>query len=74
MLSLHFLTPEEGARAAKRHLVINVAGLIQPLYFVNILTSKLKSKDMLLWRRGFVFISSENERLRIHSWLKKIKT
>ena len=41
---------EEGATAAKRHLIINVAGLIQPIYFENAFTSKFKSKDMLLWR------------------------
>ena len=47
MLSLNCLTAEEGAIAAKRHLIINVAGLIQPIHFENALTSKFKSKDML---------------------------
>ena len=28
---------------------------------------KLKLKDMLLWRRGFAFVSTGNERLWIHS-------
>ena len=36
---------EEGATAAKRHLIISTAGLIQPRFFENVLTSKFKSKD-----------------------------
>ena len=56
-----------------RHLIINAAELIQPIYFENALTSKFKSKDMLLWRRGFVFVSTGNERLWIHSGLRKIR-
>ena len=37
------------------------------------MTSKLKLKDMLLWRRGFAFVSTGNERLWIHPGLRKIK-
>ena len=48
VLSLNCLTAEEGATAAKRHLIIDGVGLIQPIYFKNALTSKFKSKDMLL--------------------------
>ena len=73
VLSLNCLTAEEGATAAKRHLIINAARLIQYIYFENALTSKLKSKDMLLWRRGFAFVYTKNERLRIHSRLRKIR-
>ena len=63
MLSLNCLNVEEGATAAKRYLFINAVVLIQDRYFENTLTSKLKSKDMLLWRRDFAFVSTENERL-----------
>ena len=67
MLSWNCLNAEEGATAAKRYLFINAAELIQGRYFENTLTSKLKSKGMLLWRRGFAFISVGNERLWIYS-------
>ena len=50
VLSLNCLMTEEGAKAAKRHLIINAAGLIQYIYFENALTLKFKSKDTLLWR------------------------
>ena len=69
MLSFNCLNAEEGARAAKRYLLINAAELIQDRYT---LTSKLKSKGMLPWRRDFAFVSTENERLWIHSELRKI--
>ena len=65
MLFLNCLTAEEGATAAKRHLIINAAGLIQPIYFENALISKLQSNNMLLWKRGFAFVSIGNERLWI---------
>ena len=68
---LNYFMAEEGAAAAKRHLIINAVGLIQRIYFENAVTSKLKSKVMLLWRRGFAFVSTENERLWIHSKLRK---
>ena len=48
VLSLNCLMAEEGVIAAKRHLIINAAGLIQDRYFENALTSKFKSKGMLL--------------------------
>ena len=63
VLSLNCLTAEERATAAKRHLIINAAELIQHIYFENALTSKLKSKNMLLWRRGFAFVSPGIEKL-----------
>ena len=72
-MSLNCLTAEEGARAASRRLIKNVAELIQSIYFENALTLKFKSKDMLLWRRGFAFVFTGNERLIIHSRLRKIK-
>ena len=73
MLSLTCLNAEEGATAAKRLLFINTAELTQDRYFENTLASKLKSKGMLLWRRDFAFVSTENERLWIHSELRKIR-
>ena len=73
MLSLNCLNAEEGATAAKRYLLINAAKLIQDRYFENTLASELKSKGMLLWRRDFAFVSTENEKLWIHSELRKIK-
>ena len=48
VLSFNCSIAEEGARATKRHLIINAAGLIQTIYFENDLTSKFMSKDMLL--------------------------
>ena len=72
MLSLNCLNAEEGATAAKIYLLINAAELVQDRYFKNTLTSKLKSKGMLLWRRDFAFVSTENKRLWIYSELRKI--
>ena len=73
MLSVNTLNAEKGAIAAKRHLIINATGLIQHTYFENALILKFKSKDMLLWRRSFAFVSTGNERLWIHSGLRKIR-
>ena len=73
MLSLTWLNAKEGATAAKRSLLINAAELIQDRYFENTLASKLKSKGMLLWRRDCAFVSTGNERLWIHSELRKIR-
>ena len=72
MLSLNCLNAEEGATAAKRYLLINAAESIQERYFENTLASTLTSKSMLLWRRDFAFVSTENERLWIYSELRKI--
>ena len=63
MLSLNCLNAEEGATVDISLLFINAAEL----------TSKLKSKGMLLWRRDFAFVSTGNERLWIHSELRKIR-
>ena len=72
MLSLNCLNAEEGATAAKRLLFIKAVELTQDKHFENTLSSKLKSKGMLLWRRDFAFVSTENERLWIRSELRKI--
>ena len=71
MLSLNCLNAEEGATAATRLLFINAAEITRDRFFENTLASKLKSKGMLLWRRDSAFVSTENERLWIHSELKK---
>ena len=63
---------EERAKAAKRYLIRNAAGLSKHTYFENSLTLKLKSKGMLLWKRCFAFVSIGNEGLWIHSELRKI--
>ena len=73
MLSLNCLNAEKGATAAKGLWFINTAELTRDRYFENTLASKLKSKGMLLWRRDFAFVSTENERLWIHSELRKIQ-
>ena len=73
VLSLNYLNAEEGATAAKGLLFINTAELTQDRYFESTLASKLKSKGMLLWRRDFAFVSTGNERLWIHSELRKIR-
>ena len=73
MLSLNCLNAEDRATAAKRYLLINTTKLIQDKYFENTLTSKLKSKGMLFWRRDFAFVSTENERFWIYSELRKIR-
>ena len=72
ILSLNCLNAEEGTIAAKRLLFINAAELTQDRYFENTLASKLKSKGLLLWRRDFACVSTENERLWIYSELRKI--
>ena len=73
MLSLNCLNAEEGATAAKRYLLINAAELIQDRYLESTLASKPNSKRMQHWRRDFAFVSTENERLWIHSELRKIR-
>ena len=54
-------------------MILNAAVLIQHIYFENALTSKFRSKDMLLWRRGFAFVFTGSERLWIHSRSRKIR-
>ena len=72
-LSLNCLNAEQAVIVAKRLLFIIAAELTQDRYFENTLASKLKSKGMLLWRRDFAFVFTENERLWIHSELRKIQ-
>ena len=53
-------------------MLINTAELIQDRDLEHILNSKLKSECMLLYRKHFAFVSTGNERLWIHSELRKI--
>ena len=69
MLSLNCLNIQEGAITAKRYLFINAAESILNRYFENTLTSK----DMFFWRRGFAFVFTENEKLWVHSELRKTR-
>lgn len=54
VLSLIFLAAEEGAIAAKTQWIINIARIKQPAHLK--ISSKSKSKDFLLWGRGYPFI------------------
>jgi hypothetical protein len=40
-----------------------IAELDQPVYFKDGLTSEWKSENVLSWERGFVYISTDDERL-----------
>ena len=73
MLSLNCLNAEEEATPAKRYLFINAAELIKDRYFEKTLASQLMSKGMLLWRRDFTFVSTENKTMWIYSELRKIQ-
>lgn len=54
------LMTREGATAARRHYIINAAGLIQHIYFENALTEKnILAKNMSLWRKCFAFFPME---------------
>ena len=60
--------------AAGRHgIVTGTAELHQPISFRSALTLKWKSKNILLWEKGYGFVSTANERLWIHSSLTEIR-
>ena len=59
MFSLNFLT-------TKKHLILGAAKLNQ---HKGILTSKFGSKDMLHWKTGSAFVSTEDENMWIPSRL-----
>ena len=69
LLSLNCLIAEERLTAAKIHLIINAAKLIQLIHFKNALPSKFKSKDRLLGKKVFSCVSTENEKLFVPSRL-----
>ena len=49
---------------AERHLIVGTA---KPNKHKGILTSKFESKDVLLWKRGSVFVSTDDGKLWIPS-------
>ena len=60
--------------AAERHWIVEkTAELSQPVYFRDVLTSEWKSGNVLHWGRGYIFISTGNEKLQIPSKLIKIR-
>ena len=58
---------------AKKYWIMETARLNQPIHFKNTLTSKWKSKCVLLWESGYYFINTGNERRCIHSRLKMVR-
>ena len=61
MFSLNILTVKE--LSTERHPIVWDAKLNQPIYSKGIFTSKFVFKDMLLWKRGSSFVSTEVENL-----------
>ena len=50
--------------ALQRHCIIEkISELNQPVYFKDVLTSEWKLRDVGQWERGFVLISSGEEKL-----------
>ena len=55
---------EKGTTAAERHWIIEkTSELNQLVYFKDILTSQWKPGEVLYWRRGFVLVSTGEEKL-----------
>ena len=52
----------EGPKYSKT-LIVWAAKLNQHIYFKGILISKFGSRDLLLWKRGSYFVSTEDENL-----------
>ena len=61
LFSLNFLTVEE--LSTRRHFIVWTAKLNQHVYYKGVMTSKFESKDMLRWKRGSSFVSTEDENL-----------
>ena len=61
VFSLKFLTMKE--LSTERHFIVWAAKLNQNVYCKRILISKFKSKNVLLLKRGFSFVSTEDESL-----------
>ena len=57
VFSLNFLTVKE--LSTEKHFIVWAAKLNQHRYFKGIMTLKFGSKDMLLWKRGSSFVSTE---------------
>ena len=67
MFSFNFLTLNE--LTAEKQWIAKAAKLSEHIYFKGILILNFVSKDILLWKRGSVFISAEDENLWIASRL-----
>ena len=61
VFSFNFLTVKE--LSTERHFIVWAIKLNHQVYYKGILTSKFGSKDMLLWKRSFSFVSTEDENL-----------
>ena len=61
MFSLRFLTEKE--LSTGRHFIVWAAKLNQHVYDKGNLTSKFESRDMLHWKWGVDFVSTEDENL-----------
>ena len=58
---LNFLTVKE--LSTERYFIVWAAKPNQHVYYKGILTSEFGSKDMMLWKRGSSFVSTEDENL-----------
>ena len=67
VLSSNFLTAKE--LSTERHFIVWAAKANKHVYYKGIMTSKFRSKDMLLWKRGSSLLSTEDENLWIASRL-----
>ena len=56
-----FLTVNE--LSTERYFTVQAAKLNQHIYFIGILTPEFGSKDIVLWKRGSSFVSTEDENL-----------
>ena len=76
LLTLNFLDAnEKGTIAAERHWIMEKSTeLNQPVYFKDVLTSQWKPRDVLHWGRGFVLVSTGEEKLWIPSKLIKVRS
>ena len=61
VFSLNFLIVKE--LSTERHFIVWAAKTNQHVYYKGILTSEFESMDMLLWKIGSSFVSTEDENL-----------
>jgi hypothetical protein len=75
LLTLNFLNAsEQNTTAAERHWIVGkTTELNQPVYIKDILTSEWKMGNVLLWERGYAFVSTGKEELWVPSLLIKIR-
>lgn len=74
LLTLNFLNPIQREQQLRRDCTIEkTTELNQPVYFKDVLTSEQTPGNVLPWGRGFNFVSTGEENLRISSKLAKIQ-